>query len=86
MGVASLMKLGKIEHVAVSEEEMESLYFDGRPIRRYCLQCRGPKYMVPSKKAPSYHDNLADMKTPEKYPIVCKTCGTKYTAKLSPSD
>ena len=78
------MKLGKIEQLLVSEEEMQRLYHDARPIRRYCLHCRGPKYMVPSKKSPVYRDSMAEVKTPETYSIVCKTCGTKYTAKLSP--
>ncbi|MBO0888454.1 hypothetical protein J2P12_05075, partial [Candidatus Bathyarchaeota archaeon] len=75
--------LGKVEQLLVSEEEMQRLYQDARPIRRYCLQCRGPKYMVPSKRSPVYHDSMAQPKTPEKYSIVCKTCGTKYTAKLN---
>ena len=84
MGAVSVVRLGKVEQLVVSEEEMQRLYFDSRPIRRYCLHCRGPKYMVPSKTSPIYHDNLAETKIPDKYSIVCKTCGTKYTAKLSP--
>lgn len=79
----SLLKLGRAEHLVVSSEEMQRLYFDGRAIRRYCLQCRGPKFMIPSKKSATFHDNMADTSTPEKYSIVCKACGTKYTAKLN---
>ena len=80
MGI-SVAKLSKPEPVVVSTEEMQRLYFDGRSIRRYCLQCRGPKFMMPSKKSPTFHDNMADTTTPDKYSIVCKTCGMKYTAK-----
>ena len=81
MGV-SLTKLSRPEPLVVSAEEMQRLYFDGRSIRRYCLQCRGPKFMIPSKKSPTFQDNMADNTTPEKYSIVCKTCGMKYTAKI----
>lgn len=83
MTAVSLLKLGKAEQLVVSSEEMQRLYFDGRAIRHYCLQCRGPKFMIPSKKSATFHDNMADTSTPEKYSIVCKACGTKYTAKLS---
>jgi len=75
-------RLIKSEPLAVSEEEMQLLYLDGRSIRRFCLQCRGPKFMVPAKKGASESD-LTDGKIPEKFQIVCKTCGMKYTAKLA---
>ena len=71
----------KAEQMLVSEEEMQRLYLDGRAIRRYCLECRGPKFMMPAKKN-SQPSDLADAHIPEKYQIVCKTCGRKYTAAL----
>lgn len=77
------MKLFKAEQIPVSEEEMQLLYLDGRSIRRYCLQCRGPKFMIPAKKSPSAKSDLNDGKIPDKFQIVCKTCGMKYTAKLN---
>jgi len=39
--------------------------------------------MAPFKANPAYRDGLADFKTPEKYAIVCKSCHTKYVAKLN---
>ena len=78
-----MLKLAKTEQILVSEEEMQRLALDNRPVRRYCLQCRGPKYMAPFKPNPSYRDGLGDFKTPEKFAIVCKSCHTKYVAKLS---
>ena len=75
--------LFKAEQIPVSEEEMQLLYLDGRSIRRYCLQCRGPKFMIPAKKSSSAKSDLNDGKIPEKFQIVCKTCGMKYTAKLA---
>jgi hypothetical protein len=75
-------RLIKTESIPVNEEEMQVLYLDGRAIRRYCLQCRGPKFMVPAKKSASQSD-LGDGKIPDKLQIVCKTCGIKYTAKLT---
>jgi hypothetical protein len=79
----SITKLAKPDPLLVSKEEMQTLYLDGRAIRRYCVQCRGPKFMVPSKKSVAYQDNLANETLPEKYAIVCRTCGMKYTAKLA---
>ena len=73
----------RTENIPVSEEEMQRLYFDGRAIRRYCLQCRGPKFMLPAKKNPMDQPDLVETKAPEKYQIVCKSCGVKYTAKLA---
>ena len=79
-------QLIKTEPILVNEEEMQVLYLDGRAIRRYCLQCRGPKFMVPAKKSGSGQSELGDGKIPEKFLIVCKTCGMKYTAKLTVSE
>jgi hypothetical protein len=81
-GADRVLKLAKTEQILVSEEDMQRLALDNRPVRYYCLQCRGPKYMVPFKPNPSYQDALGEFKTPEKYAIVCKTCHTRYTAKL----
>ena len=78
-------RLIKTESIPVSEEEMQVLYLDGRAIRRYCLQCRGPKFMLSPKKSASAQSDLGDGKIPDKFQIVCKTCGTKYTARLEPS-
>jgi hypothetical protein len=80
----SISKLAKPDPLLVSKEEMQILYLDGRAIRRYCFQCRGPKFMVPAKKSPVYQDNLAPVEIPDKYAVVCKNCGMKYTAKLTP--
>jgi len=82
MTAVSITKLAKPDPLLVSKEEMQTLYLDGRAIRRYCFQCRGPKFMVPSKKV-VYQDNLASEALPEKYSVVCRTCGMKYTAKLT---
>lgn len=82
MTAVSISKLVKPDPILVNKEEMQTLYLDGRSIRRYCFQCRGPKFMIPSKKSQAYRDNLAPAEIPDKYPIVCKTCGMKYTAKL----
>jgi hypothetical protein len=79
----SIAKLAKPDPLLVSKEEMQTLYLDGRAIRRYCFQCRGPKFMVPSKKSVAYQDSLASDALPEKYPVICKSCGMKYTAKLT---
>jgi hypothetical protein len=79
----SITKLAKPDPLLVSKEEMQTLYLDGRSIRRYCIQCRGPKFMVPSKKNVAYQDNLASEALPEKYSVVCRTCGMKHTAKLA---
>jgi len=79
-------RLIKSEAIPVIEEEMQVLYLDGRAIRRYCLQCRGPKFMVPAKKSASAQSDLTDGKIPDKLQIVCKTCGMKYTAKLAVSE
>ena len=76
-------RLIKTEPIPVNEEEMQVLYLDGRSIRRYCLQCRGPKFMVPAKKSSSAQSDLGDGKVPDKFQIICKTCGMKYTAKLA---
>ncbi len=79
----SLAKLVKVEPLVVSKEEMQTLYLDGGSIRRYCLQCRGPKFLVPSKRVKAFNDSMAEQTLPDKYPVVCKTCGMKYTAKLA---
>jgi hypothetical protein len=79
----SISKFAKPDPLLVSKEEMQTLYLDGRSIRRYCFQCRGPKFMVPSKKSVAFQDSLANDALPEKYAVVCKTCGMKYTAKLT---
>jgi len=84
MTAVSITKLAKPDPLLVSKEEMQTLYLDGRAIRRYCFQCRGPKFMVPAKKSASFMDNMAPADIPEKYAVVCKTCGMKYTAKLTP--
>ena len=81
-----MKRLIKTETIPVNQEEMEVLYLDGRAIRRYCLQCRGPKFMVPAKKIASGQSELGDGKIPEKFLIVCKTCGMKYTARLAVSE
>ena len=73
----------RTEQIPVSEEEMQRLYFDGRAIRRYCLQCRGPKFMLPAKKIQAYEPGLVETKPPDRYQIVCKNCGVKYTARLA---
>jgi len=39
--------------------------------------------MLPAKKSASSQSDLTDGKIPEKFQIVCKTCGMKYTAKLA---
>jgi hypothetical protein len=83
MTAVSMTKFAKSDPLLVSKEEMQTLYLDGRAIRRYCFQCRGPKFMVPSKKSVAYQDNLATEALPDKYSVVCKTCGLKYTAKLA---
>ncbi len=76
------MKLARAEPLVVSQEDMERLYFDHRPVRHYCLQCRGPKYMFPAEKNRPKDSELAGMKAPAKYAIVCKNCKTKYTARV----
>jgi len=83
MTAVSMTKFAKSDPLLVSKEEMQTLYLDGRAIRRYCFQCRGPKFMVPSKKSVVYQDSLASDALPDKYSVVCKTCGLKYTAKLT---
>jgi hypothetical protein len=83
MTAVSITKLAKPDPLLVSKEEMQTLYLDGRAIRRYCFQCRGPKFMVPSKRSVAYQDDLANDALPEKYAVVCRTCGMKYTAKLT---
>jgi hypothetical protein len=83
MTAVSITKLAKPDPLLVSKEEMQTLYLDGRAIRRYCIQCRGPKFMVPSKKSIAYQDSLANDAVPEKYSVVCTSCGMKYTAKLA---
>jgi hypothetical protein len=83
MTAVSITKLAKPDPLLVSKEEMQTLYLDGRAIRRYCFQCRGPKFMVPSKKSVAYKDSLASDALPERYSVVCKSCGMKYAAKLA---
>lgn len=78
------MKLARVDPLTVSQEEMDQLYFDHRPVRLYCLQCRGPKFMVPSEKSRLRDAELAGTKAPAKYAIVCKNCHTKYTARVGP--
>lgn len=78
------MKLTRVDPLIVSKEEMDQLYFDHRPVRHYCLQCRGPKYMVPSEKGKIRDADLVGTKAPPKYEVVCRSCRTKYTAKVAP--
>ena len=76
--------LARTEQILVTDEEMQRLYLDGKPVRRYCLHCRGPKLMIPSKeKAPHQLSLTYMMGIPAKLAIFCKTCGTKYLAKLN---
>ncbi len=76
----TLKGLIKADQVLISDEEMQRLYLDGKPIRHYCMQCRGPKLMIPVKDknlAPPFTNEV-----PAKTRIVCRTCGTKYWAKV----
>jgi uncharacterized protein with PIN domain len=76
--IRGLVKGGDI---MITGEEMQRLYLDGKPIRRYCLQCRGPKLMIsPKEKTPSHTPYTNEV--PSKYRIVCRTCGMKYWAKV----
>ena len=70
----------KTDQILISDEEMQRLFLDGKPIRRYCLQCRGPKLMVPAKEKNPSQPFTNDV--PEKARIVCRICGTKYWAKI----
>ena len=63
---------------------MDRLYFDQRPVRHYCLQCRGPKYMVPSDKNRLQDAELVGKEAPLKYAVTCKSCRTKYFVKVGP--
>jgi hypothetical protein len=83
LAVVSIMKLARVEPLILSQEDMDRLYFDRRPVRHYCLQCRGPKYMAPADKNRPNDADLAGTKAPAKYAIVCKSCKTKYTAKVA---
>ncbi len=71
----------KADQIPVTGEEMQRLYLDEKPIRRFCLQCRGPKLMIPLKEKGSPHTPYTD-DVPSKYRIVCRTCGMKYWAKV----
>jgi hypothetical protein len=82
VAVVSIVKLARVEPLIVSQEDMDRLYFDHRPVRHYCLQCRGPKYMAPSEKNRLHDAELAATKAPAKYAVVCKSCRTKYTVKV----
>ena len=76
----TLTGLIKADQILISDEEMQRLYLDGKPIRRFCLECRGPKLMIPVKDK-----NMSQTFTnevPAKARIVCRTCGTKYWAKV----
>ncbi len=76
----TLKGLINADQILVSDEEMQRLYLDGKPIRRYCMQCRGPKLMIPLKDKNSSEPFTNE--APEKARIVCRTCGTKYWAKV----
>ncbi len=76
----TLKELIKADQILFSNEEMQRLYLDGKPIRRYCLQCRGPKLMIPVKDKNSSQPFTNEV--PAKARIVCRTCGTKYWAKV----
>ncbi len=76
----TLKGLIKADQILISDEEMQRLYLDGKPIRRYCMQCRGPKLMIPVKDKNSSQPFTNEV--PAKAPIVCRTCGTKYWAKV----
>jgi len=72
--------------ITITDEEMQQLYLDGKPIRRYCLQCKGPKLMVPAKEKGSPQSSQYSSEVPAKLHIVCRTCGTKYWAKVEKTD
>ncbi len=76
----TLKGLINADQILVSDEEMQRLYLDGKPIRRYCMQCRGPKLMIPLKDKNSSEPFTNE--APAKACIVCRTCGTKYWAKV----
>lgn len=70
----------KTDQIVISDEEMQRLYLDGKPIRRFCLECRGPKLMIPVRDKNSSQPFTNEV--PAKARIVCRTCGTKYWAKV----
>jgi len=73
----------KTEQISVTDEEMRRLYLDGKSIRKYCIQCHGPKLMMPSDERTDYRSSSTYLtEIPAKYLIFCGTCGAKYTAKL----
>ncbi len=74
----------RTEQISVTDEEMQRLYLDRKPIRKYCIQCHGPKLMMPSEEKTRYQPSSTYLTgIPAKYLISCGTCGAKYAAKLS---